>query len=80
MTTAKFIFENIATGFGYPKVLMSDQGTHFLNRTIEELIEEFQIYHQNSTPDHPQANEIVQQFNKILEHALIKVCNVKIDD
>jgi hypothetical protein len=32
-----FIFDDIITKFGCPKILMSDQGTHFINNTIEAL-------------------------------------------
>jgi len=35
-TTTKFLFDYVLTRFGCPKVLMSDQGTHFLNETIRE--------------------------------------------
>ena len=43
--TTQFIFENILTRFACPIVLMSDQGTHFLNQTIQALTEEFQVFH-----------------------------------
>jgi hypothetical protein len=36
-TTACFIFDDIITRFGCPKIFMSDQGTHFINKTIEAL-------------------------------------------
>lgn len=59
---------------------MSDRKTHFLNETISVLIEEFQVYHQKSTLYHPQANGTIEDFNKILETALTKVCNVERSD
>ena len=49
----QFIFENTLTRFGYPRILMSNKGTHFLNQIIQLLTEEFQIYHHKSTPYHP---------------------------
>ena len=32
---AKFIHENIITRFGFPLTLISDQGSHFINKTIK---------------------------------------------
>lgn len=75
-----FIFKLIITIFSLVKVLMSDQGTHFLNSTIHALNQIFMIYHQKRTPLHPQANGMLEEFNTILEKFLMEVCNVHHDD
>ena len=59
---------------------MSDQGTHFLNQIIKDLMKEFQIYHQKSTPYHLQANGTMEDFHKILEIELTKIYNANQDD
>jgi hypothetical protein len=52
-TAAHFIFDDIITRFGFPMILMSDQGTHFINKTIEALTQEFEVHHKKNTPYHP---------------------------
>jgi transposase InsO family protein len=79
-TAVHFNFDNIITKFICQRVLMSDQGSQFLNETIQKLTQEFTIHRQKSTPYHPQDNGTVEAFNKILEHALTKVFNVQHDD
>jgi len=80
VTIVKFLLEYVLTRFGCPKILMSDRGTHFLNETIDALIEEFQIYHHKGMPYHPQANGVVEDFNKILKNVLTKVFHVQWND
>jgi hypothetical protein len=75
-TVAHFIIDDIITRFVCPKILMSDQSTHFINKTVEALTKEFAVQHQKSTPYHPQANRTVEAFNKILETTLKKICSV----
>ena len=75
-TATHFIFDDIISRLGCPKVLMSDQGKHFINKIVEALNEEFH----KSTHYHPQKNETIEAFNKILETTLTKICSVNKDD
>jgi transposase InsO family protein len=61
-TTTHFLFEKVITRFGCPRILMSDQGTHFINNNIKVMTKEFEVYHQKSTPYHPQENGTVESL------------------
>ena len=50
---ATFMYENIISRFGCPKILVSDRGSHFLNELFEESITRFRINHRKTTPYHP---------------------------
>ena len=52
-TEANFIFKNIVTRFGCPRILMSDHGNHFINRIVKALTKESEVQHHKSTPYHP---------------------------
>jgi transposase InsO family protein len=79
-TTTHFLFEQVITRFGCPRILMSDQGTHFINNITKAMTDDFEVYHKKIAPYHPQINGIVEAFNKILENALTMICNVNMDD
>jgi hypothetical protein len=51
-----------------------------MNNTIISMMEEFEVYHQKSTPYDPHANGTVESFNGTLENALTKICNVNMGD
>lgn len=79
---AKFLYQNIMTRTGCP----SDQGTHFLNKVIQELTKHHMIIHKKSSVYHPQCNGQAESSNKILVKTLKKTvqahkrdCDKKLD-
>ena len=53
---------------------------HFINETIEYLLEEFMVVHKKQAPDHPQANGQAKSTNKILGVVLTKIVSDKRSD
>ena len=77
---AKFKYENIIIRFGCSITLINDQGSHFINKTIKALTNQFKIDNQRSTAYHPQSNGAIEAFNKTLTKGLTKICNTDKDD
>ena len=73
--TAQFLYEAILTRFGCPLHLVSDQGSHFLNGTIQVLTEHFLLRHTTSTTYYPQGNGQAESTNKVIVTMLQKLVN-----
>jgi len=52
----KFLRENIFSRFGLPQAIISDQGTHFSNRSSDALLRRYSIVHRLASPYHSQTN------------------------
>ncbi|RDX82268.1 hypothetical protein CR513_36962, partial [Mucuna pruriens] len=59
--------------FGMPKALISDQGSHFCNKTMSTLLEKYGIVHRVTTAYHPQTNGQAEVFNREIK------CNLAFD-
>ncbi|KAM2864295.1 hypothetical protein FF1_022978 [Malus domestica] len=69
---AEFVKSNIFARFGMPRVLISDGGSHFCNRTIEALLKKYNITHRVSTPYHPQTSGQAEVSNREIKQILEK--------
>jgi len=49
----KFVRSHIFCRFEIPRAIISDQGTHFCNRSMTTLLQKYAIVHKISTPYHP---------------------------
>ncbi|CAN6583768.1 unnamed protein product [Malus baccata var. baccata] len=58
--------------FGMPRVIISDGGTHFCNRTIDALLRKYSVTHKVSTPYHPQTNGQAEVSNREIKQILEK--------
>ena len=73
MQVAWFIYDKIICRYGCPAIIQSDNGLEFVNEIIKQLLEKFQIWHQRVSPYHPQANGMIERFNRTLGEALSKL-------
>ena len=49
--------------FGPPKIILTDQGTEFVNETVDKLIQGAGVEHRITSPYHPQTNGLTERFN-----------------
>ncbi|KAL4384304.1 hypothetical protein GQ457_15G019240 [Hibiscus cannabinus] len=74
-TVQRFIKKNIFTRFGTPRVIISDEGRHFDNRSIATTLRKLGINHKLSTAYHPQTNGQAEVSNREIKSILEKVVN-----
>src|SRR6266498_2812333 len=73
LSISNFLYQNIICRFGCFTHLHTDRGTEFVNEIVEKLTEKFRVKHHRSTPYRPQANGLVERFNKSLYDSLAKL-------
>nr|GEZ74282.1 reverse transcriptase domain-containing protein [Tanacetum cinerariifolium] len=66
----KFVWENIMCRFGFPRVIVTDNGTQLVNDPFKSWCEKWKIKQMNTAVAHPQANGLVERDNKSLMHSL----------
>ncbi|KAL1544894.1 hypothetical protein AAHA92_21686 [Salvia divinorum] len=72
---AQFLRSKIFSRYAVPRAIISDQGTHFCNRTIEGLMKKYGVHHRLSIPYHPQSNGQAEISNMEIKGILEKTVN-----
>lgn len=67
-----FLKNNIFSRFGVPRALISDEGTHFLNKLMENLQKKYNVKHKIVTSYHPQTIGQVEVSNRKIKQILEK--------
>ncbi|XP_058784400.1 uncharacterized protein LOC131659192 [Vicia villosa] len=69
-----FLKNNIFSRFGVPRTLISDEGTHFLNKLMENLLKKYNVKHKIATAYHPQTSGQVEDgFQNTHRHVTLPV-------
>ena len=69
----KFLQKNIFLRFGTPRAIISDEGTHFCNRTFAATLAKYRIKYKVATTYHPQISGQAGVSNREIKKILEKV-------
>ena len=67
-----FLQKNILSRFGTPRTIISDGGSHFVNKIFAKLMSRYEIKHIMSLAYHPQTNRQAKISNKEIRRILEK--------
>ncbi|KAK6133005.1 hypothetical protein DH2020_033296 [Rehmannia glutinosa] len=76
----RFLKKNIFTRFGTLRALISDGGSHFVNKLMSNLLEKYGFKHKVALAYHPQANGQAEVANREIKQILEKTVNINRKD
>ena len=68
----RFIWKNIVTRFGTPRILVSDNDLQFDSKAFRQYCSDLSIKNRYSTPAYPQGNGQTETVNKVIVNGLKK--------
>ena len=71
----KMFHEVIFPHFGTPRMVISDGGSHFIDKTFRAFLKELGAKHNIATPYHPQTYGQAETSNKHIKNILQKMVN-----
>ena len=74
-SSMKMFQEIIFPSFGVPRVVISNGGSHFIDKTFRKCLSELGVDHRVATPYHPQTSGQAETSNKQIKNILQKTVN-----
>ena len=71
----QFLRSHIFSRFGTPRALITDNGTHFFNKVIDKVLQEYGVRHRTSLAYHTQSNGQAKVSNLEIKSILEKTVN-----
>src|SRR5688572_6632682 len=71
-SVSRFLKKILFPRFGIPRVIISDNGSHFIEKKFESLIANYGINHKKGLPYHPQTQGQVEISNRAIKEILEK--------
>jgi hypothetical protein len=76
MHSKRMFHEVIFLRYGVPRIVISDRGSHFIDRTFQKAFSEVGVGHRiATTPYHPQTSGQAEMWNKQIKNILQKIVN-----
>jgi hypothetical protein len=75
MHSKKMFHEVIFPRYGVPRIVISDGGSHFIDRTLQKALSEVRVDWRIATPYHPQMSGQAKTSNKQIKNILQKIVN-----
>jgi transposase InsO family protein len=75
MHSKRMFHEVIFLRYEVPRIVISDGGLHFIDRTLWKALSEVGVDHRIATPYHPQTSGQTETSNKQIKNILQKIVN-----
>jgi hypothetical protein len=66
----RVLHEVISPCFGTPKIVISDEGSHFIDKTFQNFLKELGAKHNIATLYHPQTSDQAETLNKQIKNII----------
>ncbi|XP_061350245.1 uncharacterized protein LOC133295424 [Gastrolobium bilobum] len=66
----RFFYRQIISRFGVPHTIITDNGTQFVDRKFNQVLQDLHVKHRYKSVEHPQTNGLAEAVNRVLKRGL----------